>query len=107
VSSQSSAAAAILSSNASVAGLGGFSGRESSVSATWLAQEVAAGRLRWVIVDSSQAGGLPGDTRTGSQAAMDVVAKTCRKVTLSTSGTTLTLYDCQGRAAAILQAARG
>jgi hypothetical protein len=107
VSSQSSAAAAILNTNANVAGLGGFSGRESSVSATWVAQEVAAGRLRWVIVDGTQTGGLPGDTRTGSEAAMNVIASTCRRVTLSTSGTTLTMYDCQGRAAAILQAARG
>jgi hypothetical protein len=105
VSSQSSAAAAIVSSNADVAGLGGFSGRESSVSATWIAQEVAAGRLRWVIADGSQGGGLPGDTRTGSQTAMNVVASTCRKVTLSTSG--ITMYDCQGRAAAILAAAKG
>ncbi len=107
VSSQSSAAAAVVSSNANVAGLGGFSGRESSVSATWLAQEVAAGRLRWVIVDSTQGGGLPGDTRTGSQSAMNIVASTCRRVTLTTSGSTVTMYDCQGRAAAILQAARG
>jgi hypothetical protein len=109
VSSQSSAAAAIVSSNADIAGLGGFSGRESSVSATWIAQEVAAGRLRWVIVDGSQTGGggLPGDTRTGSQAAMNIVASTCRKVTLSTGGTTMTMYDCQGRAAAILAAAKG
>jgi Dolichyl-phosphate-mannose-protein mannosyltransferase len=107
VSSQSSAATAIISSNADVAGLGGFSGRESSVSVTWIAQEVAAGRLRWVIVDGTQAGGLPGDTRTGSQSAMSVVASTCRKVTLSTSGSTVTMYDCQGRAAAILEAAKG
>jgi hypothetical protein len=106
VSSQSSAAAAILSSNANVAGLGGFSGRESSVSATWLAQEVAAGRLRWVIVDGTQGNGLPGDTRTGSQAAMNIVASTCRRVALSTSGSTVTVYDCQGRAAAILEAAK-
>jgi hypothetical protein len=107
VTSQSSAAAAILSSNADIAGLGGFSGRESSVSATWLAHEVAAGRLRWVIEDGSQVGGLPGDTRTGSESAMNVVASTCRRVTLSTSGSTTTMYDCRGRAAAILQAARG
>jgi 4-amino-4-deoxy-L-arabinose transferase-like glycosyltransferase len=107
VSSQSSAAAAIISSNAEVAGLGGFSGRESSVSASWIAQEVAAGRLRWVIVDETQGGGLAGDTRTGSQTAMNVVASTCRKVTLNTSGSTVTMYDCQGRAAAILGAAKG
>jgi hypothetical protein len=107
VSSQSSAAAAIVSSNAEVAGLGGFSGRESSVSPSWLAQEVAAGHLRWVVADETQGGGLPGDTRMGSQAAMEVVASTCRKVTLTTGGSTVTMYDCQGRAAAILEAAKG
>jgi 4-amino-4-deoxy-L-arabinose transferase-like glycosyltransferase len=107
VSSQSSAATAILSGDANVAGLGGFSGRESSVSATWLAKEVAAGRLRWVIVDDSQGGGLPGDTRTGSQAAMSGVAKTCRRVTFTSGGTSVSMYDCLGRAAAILQGARG
>jgi 4-amino-4-deoxy-L-arabinose transferase-like glycosyltransferase len=107
VESQSSAAEAILSSDANVAGLGGFSGRESTVSLTWLAHEVLAGKLRWVIVDSSQSGGLPGDTRTGSESALDVVAKTCRKVTLSTSDGTVTMYDCQGYGAALLQAAKG
>ncbi len=107
VESQSSAAEAILSSDANVAGLGGFSGRESTVSLTWLAHEVLAGKLRWVIVDSSQSGGLPGDTRTGSESALDVVAKTCRKVTLSTSDGTVTMYDCQGYGTALLQAAKG
>ena len=106
VSSQSSAADAILSSDGDVAGLGGFSGRESSVSVKWLASEVAAGRLRWIIVDSTQGGGgLPGDTRTGSQTAMDAVAKSCKAVTLKTSNGTATMYDCSGRAAAILAAA--
>jgi 4-amino-4-deoxy-L-arabinose transferase-like glycosyltransferase len=107
VSSQSSAAAAILSSDGDVAGLGGFSGRESSVTVKWLASEVAAGRLRWMIVDSTQqgGGGLPGDTRTGSQTAMDAVAKSCKAVTLKTTNGTATMYDCSGRAAAILAAA--
>ena len=106
VSSQSTAAAAILDGYTNVAGLGGFSGRESSVSASWIAMEVREGRLRWVIVDNTDGAGLPGDTRTGSQAAMDVVAKTCRAVTLSSSGTTGQMYDCLGRATAILQAAK-
>jgi hypothetical protein len=106
VSSQSSAADAILSSNGDVAGLGGFSGRESSVTVKWLASEVAAGRLRWVIVDSNQGGGgLSGDTRTGSQTAMDAIAKSCKAVTLKTSTGTATMYDCSGQAAAILAAA--
>jgi 4-amino-4-deoxy-L-arabinose transferase-like glycosyltransferase len=105
VASQSSAAAVILSSDANVAGLGGFSGRESSVSARWIAMEVRTGRLRWVLTDGTQAVSAPGDTRTGSQAAMDVVAKTCRAVTFTaSSGTKVTLYDCRGRSAAILSA---
>ncbi len=107
VSSQSTAATAILDGYTNVAGLGGFSGRESSVTASWIAMEVREGRLRWVIDDgTSQGGGLPGDTRTGSQAAINVVAKTCRAVTLSSSGTTGQMYDCLGRSAAILQAAK-
>ena len=106
VSSQSTAAAAILDGYTNVAGLGGFSGRESSVSASWIATEVREGRLRWVIADSTQGAGVPGDTRTGSQAAIDVVAKTCRPVTLSSDGTSGRMYDCLGRAAAILQAAK-
>lgn len=107
VSSQSSAAAAIVSSNANIAGLGGFSGRESSLSVKWLAAEVASGHLRWVLADDQQGRGLPGDTRTGSQTALAAVQKACPAVTVTTSsGTSVTMYDCQGHAAAILQAAR-
>jgi 4-amino-4-deoxy-L-arabinose transferase-like glycosyltransferase len=108
VSSQSSAAAAILSSDANIAGLGGFSGRESSVTASWLAAEVRSGHLRWVIADNSGSGLRgPGDTRQGSQAAMTIVAKTCKAVKInSSSQTSITMYDCQGRAAAIQAAAK-
>jgi len=59
-----------------------------------------------VVVDGTQGVGVAGDTRTGSEAAMDVVAKTCRAVTLSSSGTNGRMYDCLGRSAAILQAAK-
>jgi hypothetical protein len=99
VESQSSAAAAIVSSHANVAGLGGFSGRESSVSVAWLATEVKTGRLRWVLAQGSGTfmPGPGGDTRTGSQTAFSVVAKTCRAVTVSG----VSLYDCQGKAAAL------
>ncbi len=106
VSSQSTAAAAILDGYTNVAGLGGFSGRESSVTASWIAMEVREGRLRWVVTDDTQGVTAPGDTRTGSQPAMDVVAKTCRPVTLSGNGATGQMYDCLGRATAILQAAK-
>jgi 4-amino-4-deoxy-L-arabinose transferase-like glycosyltransferase len=123
VSSQSSAASAIVRSGAKVAGIGGFSGRESDVSVAWLAQRARAGSIRWVLADQSGPQGmrgLPGDTRTGSKAAMTAVAKACSKVTLSSgSGTSAAgagtsgngpsavseggtaLYDCRGRAAAL------
>ena len=39
-----------------VAALGGFSGRESEVSATWLAQAVKDGRIRYVLTDASGGG---------------------------------------------------
>ena len=110
VSSQSSAATAIVSSDADVAGLGGFSGRESSVTASWIAAEVRAGRLRWVLTDSTQSQRLPGDTRQGSAAAFAAVQRACRAVSISTARTRTgtatgsggtartTLYDCRGRA---------
>jgi hypothetical protein len=53
VESQSTAAVAILNSDADVSGIGGFSGRESSVTASWIASEVSSGRLRWVLVQGS------------------------------------------------------
>lgn len=126
VSSQSSAASAILEGSTNVAGIGGFSGRESDVSVAWLAQEVAASKIRWVVGEQSAAGGgfggrLPGDTRTGSKTAMRAVESACKKVTLPastaatgaaagttaggvTSSTASTLYDCQGRASALARA---
>jgi hypothetical protein len=121
VSSQSSAATAIVASGAKIAGIGGFSGRESDVSVSWLAGKVRTGSIRWVLVEQAGArsggggGGLPGDTRAGSKAAMTAVAKTCRKVALMTSSASTALgartaggsssasalYDCRGRAGAL------
>jgi 4-amino-4-deoxy-L-arabinose transferase-like glycosyltransferase len=99
VASQSGAATQIVASGANVAGLGGFSGRESSVSVSWLAEHVRAGHIRWVLADGG--GRVGSDGRTGSSAAMAAVAETCPSVTLS-SGTTL--YDCSGQADALLAA---
>lgn len=109
VESQSSAAEAIISSDANVAGLGGFSGRESTVSAQWLAMEVGDGHLRWILTDGTQSfgGGLGGDSRKGSKTALAIAEKVGRKVTLSSGSTTVTMYDLRGRAAAILAAAGG
>jgi 4-amino-4-deoxy-L-arabinose transferase-like glycosyltransferase len=116
VASQSSAASAIVSKGAEVAGIGGFSGRESAVSVAWLADEVGAGAIRWVLAEGTGSSGpmrLPGDTREGSRKAMRAVTKACAKVTLASSaaggkgpaaggrGGESALYDCFGRAAAL------
>ena len=111
VESQESAASAIVSSDASVAGLGGFSGRESTVSVSWLAMEVRDGRLRWILAESTQgpgggAGGLRGDSRQGSESALGIAEKVGRRVTFTTGSTTVTMYDLHGKASAIAAAAR-
>lgn len=107
VASQSSAAASIIAKNAAVAGIGGFSGRESDVSVSWLSQEVREGRIRWVLGEEASAGGgfgrgAPGDGRAGSKAAISAAARACRRVTVtsgSEGGASAVLYDCSGRAA--------
>jgi 4-amino-4-deoxy-L-arabinose transferase-like glycosyltransferase len=124
VASQSNAASSIVEGNTNVAGIGGFSGRESDVSVSWLAQEVRSGKIRWVLYEQSSSGpggGLRGDTRVGARTAMAAVARACEAVTLSSgsagtssaagassagtgSGAAGTLYDCAGRATALASA---
>jgi hypothetical protein len=93
VSSQQGASDAIISSNVNVAALGGFSGRESEVSVSWLKQAVQDGRVRYVLVDANS-GGMPSDARVGSRSIMTYAAQVGTKV-LTTSGGTL--YDLNGR----------
>ena len=145
VESQGSAAAAIVAGETNVAGIGGFSGVESSVSPSWLAMEVRAGRLRWIVADTggrrcrrrrgrraspacsavglavpaaarsaASAGSGPGrrrrggiaDGRTGSAKAFAIAEKVGRKVTITVDGQSVTMYDLQGKASAILAASR-
>jgi hypothetical protein len=89
-----------------VAGIGGFSGNESEVSAAWLAQEIRSGKIRWVLDDSSGGGagfggGISGG-RVGSRDAMEWVSQACSRATTSDGST---LYDCSGDAAKILTVA--
>jgi 4-amino-4-deoxy-L-arabinose transferase-like glycosyltransferase len=93
VSSQQGASASIINSGSNVVAIGGFSGRESQVSIKWFAQQVAAGKIRWVVADSG--GGMPSDGRPGSKDVMSAVAQTCKPITTSAG----TMYDCQGYAA--------
>jgi 4-amino-4-deoxy-L-arabinose transferase-like glycosyltransferase len=97
VSSQSAAAEAILASDANVVGIGGFSGNETQISTAWLAQEVAAGHIRYVLTESASSGLSQG--RIGSTEIMALVKKVGTKVS-AVSG----LYDLQGKAAAIASA---
>jgi hypothetical protein len=101
VSSQQGASTPIITSGADVAGIGGFTGRESQVTVQWLAQAVRDGQIRWVLINGTSSG-LPNDTRVGSNDVMSVVAKTCKKVMTTSSGT---LYDCSGSASALAAAA--
>jgi 4-amino-4-deoxy-L-arabinose transferase-like glycosyltransferase len=119
VASQTSAASAIVSKDAEVVGIGGFSGRESDVSVAWLAGEVSRGKIRWVLAEGTGSSGprLRGDTREGSRKAMTAVTKACTKATLSSSATGAegqaaggqggesALYDCRGHAAALASGA--
>jgi 4-amino-4-deoxy-L-arabinose transferase-like glycosyltransferase len=91
VASQTGAAGVIISSGANVAGIGGFSGRESQVSIAWLANAVASGQIRYVL--TSGGGGLPNDGRTGADDVLSAVEAVGKPVT-SVSG----LYDLQGLA---------
>ncbi len=106
VSAQTTAETAIIDSAARVAGIGGFSGNESEVSATWLAHEIRAGKIRWVLdTESSFAGfgggfgGISGG-RVGSRLAMQWVSSACRRATATDGGV---LYDCAGRAERLLR----
>jgi hypothetical protein len=89
VSSQSGAGSQVID-GAEVAAIGGFSGNESEVSAAWLADAVAQGKVRWVLTSGDGRGGFS-DGRAGSRSVMAAVEDTCTPVA-SVDG----LYDCRG-----------
>ncbi|HUB76296.1 MAG TPA: glycosyltransferase family 39 protein [Solirubrobacteraceae bacterium] len=113
VSSQSNAANAIVAQDANIAGLGGWSGRESDPSIAWLAQEVDDGRIRWIFNQQDGNFGAPADGRPGDTALLDAAAKVCSREVTSVGakpwqGPTFAdgvaapgLYDCQGKGAAL------
>lgn len=102
VSSQSSAGSEILnqaeSSDVEIVAIGGFSGRESEVTAEWLAGRIESGDIRWVQTsDSGGPGGSPADGRTGSTTVMEIVEGACEPVDGEED-----LYDCAGKAGSLL-----
>jgi 4-amino-4-deoxy-L-arabinose transferase-like glycosyltransferase len=91
VDSQSGASSAIIEEGAEVAGIGGFSGKESSVSAAWLEQRIDSDAITWIYTSglgSTTGGPGGGDTRTGSESALDTVVKSCTKISSSAYGST-------------------
>jgi 4-amino-4-deoxy-L-arabinose transferase-like glycosyltransferase len=95
VSSQTGAAGQLITqTGADVAGIGGFSGRESAVSVSWLADAVEQGRIRWVLTSGGAGFGAP-DGRTGSTTAMAAAQQVGTQT--SVSG----LYDLSGKADAL------
>jgi 4-amino-4-deoxy-L-arabinose transferase-like glycosyltransferase len=150
VDSQSGASTSIIEEGAEVAGIGGFSGKESSVSVVWLEERIESGAIAWIYTSGlggvtpggpsvgleggiggaapggesavggergagpfrngaapsggAFGGGSTGDTRTGSESAIDTVVKSCTKVESSEYGSTSesaiatggsgTLYKC-------------
>jgi 4-amino-4-deoxy-L-arabinose transferase-like glycosyltransferase len=119
VSSQSGASNAIIQSDADVAGIGGFSGRESEPSVAWFAEEVRSGNIRWVLTGGQMGGGMGGDARTGSSTVMTAVQSVCTAIPSSAyegtssggdttdagSASSSGLYDCRGKADALAEAA--
>ncbi|OJU84064.1 MAG: hypothetical protein BGO11_14245 [Solirubrobacterales bacterium 70-9] len=95
VDSQSGASASIIESGAEVAGIGGFSGKESSVSVEWLEERIANGDITWIYTSGlggsgfgGMSGGPGGDTRTGSESAIDTVVEKCTAVSASAYSST-------------------
>ncbi len=102
VDSQSGASASIIEAGAEVAGIGGFSGKESTVSAAWLEERIADGDITWIYTsglgggmtgggpsgggEGASAGGAGGDTRTGSESAIDSVVESCTAISSSAYG---------------------
>jgi len=95
VSRQSGATARIIiQTGADLAGLGGFSGRESDVSVSWLADAVEQGRITWVLTTG---GGrfARGDGRIGSRTVMSAVEQVGTETSVSK------LYSVSGKAEAL------
>jgi hypothetical protein len=114
VSSQSNAAYAIIHQGYDVAGIGGFSGRESDPTISWFAGEVNDGRVRWVYNEAGGNFGSAFDGREGDTRILDAVARVCPQLNtvngatikagtfpVSQIGYSRGLFDCAGRGAAI------
>jgi hypothetical protein len=101
VSSEQAAAQTVIKGE-SVAAMGGFTGRETVLTSSYLSSLVASGEARYFLLGGGGGFGPGG----GNNAAVNTITSTCRQVASSSwagaSGSSSgTLYDCAGKAAAI------
>src|SRR5206468_2862725 len=103
VSSEQEAATYVIKGE-SVAAMGGFTGRETVLTNSFLARLVPPGEARYFLLGGSGGFGPGG----GSNAAASTIESACTQVSSSalssSSSSSGTLYDCSGKADAIANA---
>jgi 4-amino-4-deoxy-L-arabinose transferase-like glycosyltransferase len=99
VSSEQAAAPFVIKGE-SVAAMGGFTGRETVLTSSYLSSLVRSGQARYFLLGSGGAGFGPVG---GNNQAVSTITSVCTKVSYGGSSTTSTssLYDCAGKAAEI------
>jgi 4-amino-4-deoxy-L-arabinose transferase-like glycosyltransferase len=104
VSSEREAADAVIRGE-SVASMGGFTGRETVLTSSYLASLLRSGDARYFLLGSGGFRAGPGGT---ANAAADLIASACTPVSSSawagSSSSGNTLYDCAGKAEAVARA---
>ena len=81
----------------SVAAMGGFTGRETVLTSSYLASLVRSGEARYFLL-----GGTGGFGFGGNNEAVSLVTSICKPVPIA--GSTSTLYDCARKSSAIAAA---
>ncbi len=97
VSSEQAAAPFVIRGE-SVAAMGGFTGRETVLTSSYLSSLVRSGEARYFLLGGGGFGGFAGNNQ-----AVSTITSVCTQVTLSGSSSG-SLYDCAGKAAAIAAA---
>jgi 4-amino-4-deoxy-L-arabinose transferase-like glycosyltransferase len=107
VQNEQEAAAAVIAGEP-VASLGGFTGRETVLTSSYLARLITRHEARYFLLGGQAGAGGPGGT---SNAAVSTITSICKAVTITSStsgsassGASATLYDCAGKAKAIADA---
>jgi hypothetical protein len=83
----------------SVAAMGGFTGRETVLTSSFLSSLVRSGQARYFLLGSGGAGFGPFG---GNNQAVSTITSVCRQISYGgSSAANSSLYDCAGKAAEI------